>query len=190
MAEHGIASVPLREIGIAAGQKNNVAVQYHFGDRDGLVRAIIQHRASTSEEQRVEMVADLLGQGHEPAVSDLVRAFVFPLAAHLQKGNRYLAFLSRYIIERGGYAGLDHAIPPSTVITLRSALLRLLAEHPAELLEERWMIMQTCAVHTLARYQAAAAALRQPPPDMAALEDLVAFLSGGIEAPYGRTPKG
>src|SRR5262249_52165267 len=62
-AQRGIAAVPLRDIGVAAGQKNNVAVQYHFGDREGLVREIMTYRALISERRRVQMVADFLGRG-------------------------------------------------------------------------------------------------------------------------------
>ena len=37
-AEHGIGGVSLREINRAAGARNAVAVQYHFGDREGIIR--------------------------------------------------------------------------------------------------------------------------------------------------------
>ena len=36
IAERGV-DVPLRDIAAAAGQRNNSAVQYHFGSRDGLI---------------------------------------------------------------------------------------------------------------------------------------------------------
>ena len=39
IAERGV-DVPLREIGAAADQRNNSAVQYHFKTRAGLVEAI------------------------------------------------------------------------------------------------------------------------------------------------------
>lgn len=39
-AERSIESVSLREIAVGAGNRNNNAVQYHFGDKDGLVQAI------------------------------------------------------------------------------------------------------------------------------------------------------
>ena len=97
-AEHGIAAVPLRDIGIAAGQKNHAVVQYHFGDRESLVREIITYRATLSERLRVEMFADLVARG-QPQVADLVRVFVEPLAAHLEEQSHYLAFMSRYITE-------------------------------------------------------------------------------------------
>ena len=44
-AESGIGNVSLRDIGIAANQKNIGAVQYHFGDRDNLIVQIVIYRA-------------------------------------------------------------------------------------------------------------------------------------------------
>lgn len=186
-AEHGIAAVPLRDIGIAAGQKNHAVVQYHFGDRESLVREIITYRATLSEQLRVEMFADLVARG-QPQVSDLVRVFILPLAAHLEERSHYLAFMSRFITERGGYRGLgpDMGIPSATVSTLRSLLGRLLPDHPAALLDERWMVLMTSTIHTLARYQAVMVSGGDlGSPIEALLEDLVRFLTAGISAPVG-----
>lgn len=186
-AEHGIAAVPLRDIGLAAGQKNHAVVQYHFGDRESLVSEIIAYRATLSERLRVEMFADLVSRG-QPQVSDLVRVFVLPLAAHLEERSHYLAFMSRYITERGGYRGLGPSmgIPSATVSTLRSLLGRLLADHPAGVIDERWMVLMTSTIHTLARYQAVMVSggdLGSPVEVL--LEDLVRFLTAGLSAPVG-----
>ena len=40
MGDHGVANVSMRQIRIAAGQRNESAVQYHFDDLDGLLRAL------------------------------------------------------------------------------------------------------------------------------------------------------
>ena len=40
-AERGVEAVSLREINRGADQRNATALQYHFEDRDGLVRAIL-----------------------------------------------------------------------------------------------------------------------------------------------------
>ena len=40
-AERGIEGVSLREINAAAGQRNASSIQYHFGNRDGLLAAVI-----------------------------------------------------------------------------------------------------------------------------------------------------
>jgi AcrR family transcriptional regulator len=181
-ADRGIAAVPLRDVGLAAGQKNNVAVQYHFGDRETLIKAIISYRASTSEEIRSEVLADLLAQGKTPDVRDLVRAFILSLAKHLEEGNHYLAFLSRYIIEMGGYRGLEGSLSTSTVTTMISLLYRLLPDYPEAVLFERWMIMMTSTVHSLARYQTARQSRKLALPLDALLDDLVTFLAAGIES--------
>ena len=185
-AEHGIAAVPLRDIGIAAGQKNHAVVQYHFGDRESLVREIITYRAELSERLRVEMFADLVSRG-QPQVADLVRVFIMPLAAHLEERSHYLAFMSRYITERGGYRGLETmGIPSATVNTLRTLLGRLLPDCPTPVLDERWLVLMTSTIHTLARYQAVLVSggdLGSPVEVL--LEDLVAFLTAGISAPAG-----
>ena len=190
-AQHGIEAVPLRDIGIAAGQKNHAVVQYHFGDRESLVREVIAFRASLSERVRVEMFADLVSRG-QPQVCDLVRVFVLPLAAHLEEHSHYLAFMSRYITERGGYRGLESmGIPSTTVNTLRPLLGRLLPGHPVAVLDERWLVVMTSTIHTLARYQAVLVSggdLGSPLETL--LEDLVRFLTAGLEAPAGPEDSG
>lgn len=181
-AERGIAAVPLRDVGTAAGQKNNVAVQYHYGDRETLIKAIITYRAATSEEIRTEVLADLLARGQAPQTRDLVKAFVLSLARHLEEGNHYLAFLSRFIVEQGGYRGLEGSLSTSTVTTMITLLYRLLPDYPEAVLFERWMIMMTSTVHTLARYQMAMKARQLASPLDELLDDLVSLFTAGIES--------
>jgi AcrR family transcriptional regulator len=181
-ATRGIEAVPLRDIGAAADQKNNVAVQYHFGDRESLLREITAYRAQVTERARAELLADLFAAGKPPQVIDLVRVWVYALARHLEEDNYYLAFLSRYVIERGGYGGLEGIGVASTIYTFITMLRRLLPSHPQALIEERWAVMLTSTVHELARYQSAlrSGALSAPLPDL--IDDLVAFMAAGLEA--------
>jgi AcrR family transcriptional regulator len=182
-ATRGIEAVPLRDIGVAAGQKDNVAVQYHFGDREGLLREITSYRARATEEARAELLADLFAAGRPPQVIDLVRVWVRALACHLEEDNYYLAFLSRYVIERGGYAGLEGIGVADTMYTFITMLRRLLPGHPEAVVNERWAVMMTSTVHELARYQTAlrsGGALPVPLPDL--IEDLVTFMAAGLAA--------
>jgi AcrR family transcriptional regulator len=181
-ALRGIFAVPLRDIGVAAGQKNNVVVQYHFGDRENLLREITAYRAKISEEARAEMLADIFYEGRTPDVADLVRVWLVALACHLEEDNYYLAFLSRYVIERGGYEGLEGIGISSTIYTFTAMLRRLMPEQPTHLVDERWMVMSTSAIHTLARYQSAlrSGTLSAPLPDL--VEDLAAFFTAALTA--------
>ncbi|MEU4654894.1 TetR family transcriptional regulator [Streptomyces sp. NPDC023723] len=182
-AEHGISAVPLRDIGVAAGQRNHAAVQYHFGDREEVVKAIMEFRGAESESERASIVAGLAVAGGAPTVTDVVGAFVRPLAIHLRSDNHYLAFLSLYITEAGGYVGLDGVRTGQSVATLRALLDRLLPGLPAEVLDERWLTVETSAVHALARYHSA---LRKRIPLVATTDvlvgDLVTFLGAGLVA--------
>jgi AcrR family transcriptional regulator len=71
------AGVSLREVAVAAGQRNNSAVNYHFGSRDGLIEATIERRTTAMEQVRVRMLADAAGA--ELRLEDLVRILAEPL---------------------------------------------------------------------------------------------------------------
>ncbi|WAH97433.1 TetR/AcrR family transcriptional regulator [Arthrobacter sp. MMS18-M83] len=183
-AQHGISSVPLRDIGKAAGQRNHAAVQYHFGEREEIVKAIMEYRGAQSEVSRVEMVASLMLSGTTPTVSDVVSAFVRPLAIHFQPDNHYLPFLSLYITEEGGYEGLTGVHVGAAVITLRTLLGKLVPEIPEAVLDERWWVTLTSTVHALARYHTAQRKRQHLPAGIEALvSDLITYLSAGLAAP-------
>jgi AcrR family transcriptional regulator len=59
--DRGIDAVGLREISKAAHQKNNNAVQYHFGNKLGLISAILEYREGLLQPRRQA----LLDQGEE-----------------------------------------------------------------------------------------------------------------------------
>jgi AcrR family transcriptional regulator len=55
-ARDGLDSVTFAQICEAAGQKNNMSVQYHFGDKVGLFYAICEFRERQLDELRVRML--------------------------------------------------------------------------------------------------------------------------------------
>lgn len=183
-AERGISAVPLRDIGVAAGQRNHAAVQYHFGEREEIVRAIMDYRGGDSEAMRGEMVAGIMLAETKPTVADVVGAFVRPLAIHFQPDNYYLPFLSLYISEEGGYEGLVGVHVGASVMTLRTLLGHLAPHIPEPVLDERWWVTLTSTVHALGRYHTARRKRQHLPAGIDALvADLIAVLSAGILAP-------
>jgi AcrR family transcriptional regulator len=60
IGKHGLDGVSLRQISATAGTRNNYAVQYHFGDADGLIRAIIAQRTPEIESRRAEALRKML----------------------------------------------------------------------------------------------------------------------------------
>ena len=83
--------VPLRDIAIEAGHRNNSAVQYHFGNREGLIAAIVARRLGPMELVRSQMLKDLAAQNKEPSIRDLISVLVLPILQ--MKGTHYARFL-------------------------------------------------------------------------------------------------
>jgi AcrR family transcriptional regulator len=109
-AERGIEGVSLREVNRAASQGNTNAVKYHFGDRIGLVHAIVaKHQVDTEPRRHA-----LLDQYEEAGVDDLRAlsgALVLPLAAKLSDpdgGRAYLQVASQFYARP---ASFDELVP-------------------------------------------------------------------------------
>jgi AcrR family transcriptional regulator len=94
-AERGSDGVSLREINAEAGASNASAVQYHFGDRRGLVLAVLAKHELEIERRRHRLL-DAYEGGAEPNVRALAAALVEPLAAELSSdgGIGYLQLVS------------------------------------------------------------------------------------------------
>jgi AcrR family transcriptional regulator len=91
-ASQGIDGVSLREINRVARQGNASALQYHFGDRNGLIRAVIdKHRADT--DPRRHALLDVYEANGVPDVHALAAALVLPLAAKLSDPDGGRAYL-------------------------------------------------------------------------------------------------
>ena len=93
-AERGIDGVSLREINRASGAKNAVAVQYHFEDRAGVVRAILEKHRPAVEMRRHELLDEYEAkQASDRDLRTLSAALVRPLADKLADPDGGLEYL-------------------------------------------------------------------------------------------------
>ena len=96
MGRRGLGNVALEEIAAHAQQRNKYAVQYHFGNRDGLAQAIMDVRF-----QQIEMRRGALRQSVDPAdFRSILTAFIYPLAEQTDSEGNYsfARFLLQFII--------------------------------------------------------------------------------------------
>ena len=82
-AEQGIDAVSLREVARAAGHRNTNAVQYHFGDRQALLVAVVEPFEHDVGERRAALV-DMLATEPVPSMRSIAGALVRPSAAMLE----------------------------------------------------------------------------------------------------------
>jgi AcrR family transcriptional regulator len=94
-AEHGIDAVSLREITRASGARNAVALQHHFGDRAGLLGAILAKHHDRVETRRHVLLDQYEAAGARDERA-LAGALVRPLAACLQDADGGGAYLRIY----------------------------------------------------------------------------------------------
>jgi AcrR family transcriptional regulator len=79
-AKHGIEGASIRQINDLAGQRNTSAVRYHFENREGLLKALIERRMGELEEERAALLAALDGSQERVSLDSLVEVLVLPLA--------------------------------------------------------------------------------------------------------------
>lgn len=91
-AERGIEGVSLREVTRAANQRNSTALQYHFGDRDGLVRAIVLKHMETVAVRRAALL-ELVSDRDHLTLRDGATMLVQPLIAKLTSSDGGPEFL-------------------------------------------------------------------------------------------------
>ena len=113
---HGLDGASLRQISIAAGTGNNYAVQYHFGDADGLIRAILTKRLPELEILMAQQLAKAKAEGRIGETRALVESLFRPLIDHVNRqGVRaHARFLLALLSSPGGvrhFAGLLDRMP-------------------------------------------------------------------------------
>ncbi len=105
-ATAGVDGVSLREISRAAEQRNTNAVQYHFGDRDTLLAAVLDPHQHLVAARRSALLDELDTVDHPPLRS-LAGALVRPSAAMLEEpgGRDYLRIVARLFRDLAGVRG-------------------------------------------------------------------------------------
>lgn len=76
-SEHGIQAASLRQITQEANA-NLAAVNYHFGSKDGLVRAVFSRRLRPMNDERLRRLAEVDLEAGD-ALEQILRAFLEPL---------------------------------------------------------------------------------------------------------------
>lgn len=181
LARRGIHGLTVRELHEAAGQRNASALQYHFGSRDGLLRAIVERHQEPIDAARaswLERATDL--RGH-------VEALVEPLAESLrtQAGRDYLQIIAQVMAE----AGLRDPLPagPPNARRCVEVMVDSLDDLPEDVRITRVANVVLFVTDALAHRARRVDARRAPLEHEAFVADLVTSVVGALTARADRT---
>lgn len=151
-AEHGLAGVSMRQISIEAGSSNNSAIQYHFGSKEDLLRAIFAYRLSDLMQRR----ALLRARANPDDLRAQLEAHVLPLIELAESpDSSYVSFIEQ--LQRTGQVDVfvhqSDAVKSQEEFT--AGMQRLLPHIPEPARSMRIQQAQDLAVHLAAERERA-----------------------------------
>jgi AcrR family transcriptional regulator len=192
-AERGVDGVTVREIALAAGQKNHAAVGYHFGSKEGLVRELVVDGAVAIDRLRNSMLDEMEAKGGPRSVRDVVEALVRPSITPESEGGPDPAYVSFVVMLSMTHRELFmDALADRWNSGYRRCLehlRRLIPAMPAGVQNQRLLFMGAYLGSVLAMRARALADTRRSHPTWSAetsLRHLESTLAAMLEAPLDR----
>jgi len=188
--ERGVNGVSLREIRLASGARNTAAIQFHFGDREGLVHALTARHMPRIAELQQELYDSMVREGREDDARSLVEVLVRPVADYLRQGPSARAWV-KIMGDLGAAPELEAGdmalIAPEPALRASRRLYERLAETvPADVAVERMVVLAQFAVHLCAdraRLEDAPGERRAHAPTDLFIENLIDMVNGALFAP-------
>ncbi len=142
-ALEGVSNTPLRRITQAAGQRNESAIQYHFGSREAVVQAILDLRTSVVNADRVRMleVEQARADGSPLSARIIARIMVEPLARHLRRAgaeSHYIRFLAQLWLDRGMWRRFENRSQDTGLTACLKALHQANPHLPRSIVDQRF----------------------------------------------------
>jgi len=180
-AERGVDGVSLNEINRAAEQRNTSAVQYHFGDRARLLKAVINKHSPDVDARRAALLQQYQDSGRDD-LRTLAAALVLPLAAKLSNsdgGREYLRIVAELVNRPDPrFDVLIDETAGSSILTWRKWLDPLLTRESAVVFHTRFTAIRFTHVELAAR-----AAARPRHDDRLFISRLIDLVAGVLATP-------
>jgi AcrR family transcriptional regulator len=153
MDERGVDNVSTHDIAAASGHRNRSAVQYHFGTRDGVIRAVIDRTMDPINAERNALLDHLETTGAALTPRVVTEVAVGPLARQLRtpEGRRYLRLCAQLINHPRFMTDAGEAIAVNTsIVRCARHLIPAVAHLPRPIAAERGsqiagFIVRACA---------------------------------------------
>ena len=180
-AARGIEGVSLRQIGAAAGNGNNSAVQYHFGTKDRLVQAVFEYRLPRLRERGAVLIAERRPDDLRSWVEHGIRVL---LEQSELEGSNYMSFVAT--LYQYGRRDVLEQLPGDFLAgtkTYHDCLVGFMTHVDEPLRTHRIAQALALIVHAASDRERARAASKLVLPFAVAVGDLLDGMVGFLEAP-------
>jgi len=147
--EHGVDAVSLGQINRASGHRNRSAANYHFGNKEAVIRAVLTRSMIEPNRRRHQLLDELEAADPNPSVRAVAEVMVAPLTEALERpeGRRHLRLLGQ-IVGHPRYFTATQNLATSTSSLGRCAahFAASLRELPSDLRIERVALMSAFVV--------------------------------------------
>jgi AcrR family transcriptional regulator len=194
--ERGIDNVSLRQIRITSGARNTAAVQFHFGDRDGLVAALAQRHVPRIGARQDELWKQVENDNAQDDGRRLVEVLVRPGAEYLMLGaseRAWMKIMAELVAAPDmPLAEISDIAPAASVGAGRALLEHMMKLMPPRIARERLFVATHMLVHLYAdraRVTADEKARRRHVGAEVFIENLIDMTHGALFAPARDTKR-
>lgn len=151
-AASGVEAVSIRSINVAAGVAP-ASVHYHFGDKAGLVRAVIERRGAAVVARQIELLPAVEAVTRPDAV-DVVSLLAVPFHELLQRepvgGRRWLTIIANLVATGDEQVYQVGFGPGSVQQRINACAAAAYPGRPADFVAARWLLASTTLLQSLA----------------------------------------
>jgi len=187
--EHGFEATSLRQLTAAAGV-NLAAVNYHFGSKEVLFRAVLTRRLDAMNQERIELLEALEREARPPSCEKVIFAMLIPalrLARDEKRGGKnFLRVLGRAYADPAPFIRhFLHAQYAGMIARYKEAFLRALPHLSKQELTWRLHFVMGALSYTLAGTDSHKLFQQMggTDDDELLLQRLAPFLVAGLKAP-------
>ncbi len=97
--EEGVDAVSLGMINRASGHRNRSAANYHFGDKESIIRAVVERATVEPDRRRTELLEALEASDPSPSARAVLEVMLTPATEALDDldGRRHLRLLGQVV---------------------------------------------------------------------------------------------
>lgn len=187
-ADRGIAAVSLNEIRLAAGQSNAAVVNYHFGSKEDLLKAILEDRLDRIDGDRGRILDEALSGNRPVQLRGLLEALILPQVSSIERGERHVELVAQLLFHGYGQPGGHAWILADPSLTehgqrLNQLIWQQLSHLPEAVAAARLRLVYISSLNSLADHQRQQATAADAPPTAVFASDLIDSLTAIIETP-------